>query len=165
MICEHCQKKPATILVTKIINGVKSEKRLCSDCAGETEKIYFNTDMSIQNILAGLLDTSLKESQIQVSCQNCGLTYKELKKMGKLGCDQCYKIFEPYLNATLKKLNGTSVHTGKIPRRSKGKLIRKKKIDELRENLQKAIQEEEFEKAATLRDEIRSMEKEGASND
>lgn len=165
MICEHCHNRPATILVTKILNGVKSEKRLCSECAGETEKIYFNTDMSIQNILAGLLDTSLKESQIQVTCNKCGLTYQELKKTGKLGCDECYHTFEPYLNATLKKLNGTSVHTGKIPKKSKGKLIRKKKIDQLREDLQEAIKGEEYEKAATLRDEIRGIEKEGASNE
>ena len=121
--------------------------------------------MSIQNILAGLLDTSLKESQIQVTCSKCGLTYQELKKTGKLGCNECYHTFEPYLNATLKKLNGTSVHTGKIPKKSKGKLIRKKKIDQLREDLQEAIKGEEYEKAATLRDEIRGIEKEGASHE
>ncbi|MDF2822184.1 MAG: hypothetical protein K0R15_2632 [Clostridiales bacterium] len=165
MNCERCNKRPATILVTKISNGKKTETRLCSQCAGETEGLYFNTDMSIQNILAGLLDTSLKESQVQATCKQCGLTYQELKKTGKLGCENCYKVFEPYLNATLKQLNGAAIHIGKIPKINKGKLIRQRRIDELNLELQKAIKNEEYEKAATLRDEIRSIGKEGIENE
>lgn len=160
MNCERCIKRPATILVTKVTNGKKTETRLCSQCAGETEGLYFNTDMSIQTILAGLLDTSLKESQVQASCKQCGMTYQELKKTGKLGCESCYKVFEPYLNATLKKLNGAAIHIGKIPKINKGKLIRRRKMDELKAELQKAIKNEEYEIAATLRDEIRNIEKE-----
>ena len=96
-------------------------------------------------------------------CPNCGMTYESFRKMGRLGCSQCYETFKGYLQPLLKKIHGSSQHFGKAPVKAPKIAVKEKKavysIEELKAKMQKAIQAEEFEEAAKLRDQIRELEK------
>ena len=163
MLCENCNKRTATVHVTKIVNGQKTEIRLCEQCAKESEDILIETPFNINNFLTGILD-SIQDSPIKVDyikttkCDNCGMAYGKFKQIGRLGCSQCYGAFEEKLPSLIKRIQGHEVHVGKIPKCA-GKNIRmKKEIEKLKNELKKCIKTEEFEKAALLRDKIRELE-------
>ncbi|UII56043.1 UvrB/UvrC motif-containing protein [Cytobacillus spongiae] len=171
MICQECNQRPATLHFTKIINGEKTEIHLCEQCAKDTgEKFMFGgaSGFSINNLLAGLLNVEPGFSQAKqeafkkeeiVQCEHCSMTFQQFIKVGRFGCSGCYETFKEQLKPILRRLHsGNSSHTGKIPKRIGGSIHLKKKIDELKIELKHLINQEEFEKAAEIRDEIRSLE-------
>ncbi len=168
MLCQKCQERPATVHLTKILNNDKTELHLCEVCAknaGNELGIIFEPSFSFQNLIAGLLEGDLNlyhqpDSQQEIYCQNCGLTFSDFTNNGLLGCGECYRNFQSGLEPLLKKIHGSVRHTGKVPKRSGGKFRVRKEIDDLRVQLQQAIGREDYEKAAFLRDEIRNLEKE-----
>lgn len=169
MLCQNCQQRPATVHLTKIINFAKTEMHLCEVCAkaaGNELGIIFGTNFTFQNLIAGLLGDSSLELEQQpsigkaLSCPNCGLTFSDFKNTGLLGCGECYRHFKTGLDPLLKKVHGSITHTGKVPHRTGGKVRIKKEIQDLRIQLQQAIQKENYEQAANLRDKIRQLEKE-----
>ena len=98
-----------------------------------------------------------KENKIRV-CKKCGTTYSQFKKTGKLGCGECYDSFKEELASKVQEIQGHTEHIGKIPVREEKKVISNKKVNELKKALQEAIIEEEYEKAAVIRDEIKFYE-------
>lgn len=169
MLCQNCQQRPATVHLTKIINFAKTEMHLCEVCAKEAGNelgVIFGTNFSFQNLIAGLLgDDSLEIDQQpsigkELSCPNCGLTFVDFKNSGLLGCGECYRYFQTGLEPLLRKIHSSVAHTGKVPRRTGGKVRIRKEIQDFRHQLQQAIQREDYEHAASLRDEIRKLEKE-----
>lgn len=176
MMCQQCGQKPATLHFTKIINGQKTEFHICESCAREKGEWIPGTanGFSIHNLLSGLLDFDLSGGAAKGSgdcgsqqpqamrCEKCGLTYSQFGKLGRFGCDECYSFFGSRLDPLLKRVHGNTVHTGKIPMRGGGRIQRKRELDELKFELQKSIAQEEFERAAQLRDRIRQLEKEGS---
>lgn len=160
MLCERCKKNDATYHVTKIIYNKKADLHLCEQCAREMQEI--SAAFPIQNILSELMgyisQTHEIEKHYEPRCSNCGTYYSEFKKAGLLGCSECYSSFKDELSPVLKRVQGNVKHAGKIPR-SRGK-ARTKKIDMngLRIMLQKAIENEEYEDAAKIRDEIKKMQ-------
>ncbi|WP_042353739.1 UvrB/UvrC motif-containing protein [Bacillus rubiinfantis] len=177
MICEECKQRPAALHFTKIINGEKTEVNLCEVCAQEkSEMLMFNgqSGFNFNNLLAGLLniDPSFQkpsQSPFQqeeiLHCEYCSMTFPQFLKLGRFGCSHCYETFSDQLIPVLRRLHGGNWnHNGKIPKRIGGDLHLRKQIDELKHSLQACITHEEFEKAAKLRDEIRSLEKRLAGN-
>ncbi|KOA19930.1 UvrB/uvrC motif protein [Clostridium homopropionicum DSM 5847] len=170
MICEVCKQNEATIHITKIVNGTKNEINICSSCAGKTQEFNLVTDIDIMtpfsftNILGGLMDyvnkTEKVNSDVELRCKKCNLSYREFKEKGLLGCNECYEYFKPSIQQVVKGLQGNTEHLGKIPNRAGKDFISKKKILQLKEELQKAITLEEYERAAELRDKIKEVEKE-----
>jgi protein arginine kinase activator len=121
----------------------------------------------LSDLLAGLAEFGkpVKEAEaVSVKCPKCGLTYSDFKKIGRLGCGDCYITFKKYLGPLLKRIHGSSQHVGKSP--LKVTKVLKKKIDlqELRNRLQKLIEQEAFEEAAKLRDQIKELEKKQQEN-
>jgi len=118
----------------------------------------------LADLLAGLSDFGkhVKEvEKVKLKCKNCGLTYDDFRKFGRLGCSQCYEAFKTHLSTLLKKIHGSNQHVGKTP--AKLPTTKRKKIEDLQElkkQMIEAIQMEDFEKAANLRDKIRDLEKE-----
>lgn len=170
MLCEKCQKRPAAVHMTKIINGTKTETVLCEVCAQEENTMGFGIGPKwmLQNIFAELFNQSISEKQSlntaqqkSLQCDHCGFTDVQFSKAGKLGCPRCYKVFENKLGSVLKRIHGNPIHTGKIPKRTGSGLGLKRKIEALKTTLQEAVAREEYEKAAELRDEIRSLEGQG----
>lgn len=177
MLCDRCQKRDAKILYTEIINGVKKEQHLCEECATDytsfqMEKPILNSDLTLGDLLSTLLDnytsTDKKktgEAKITLTCDNCGTTYEEFVQKGRFGCAQCYRSFNSQLGKTFKGIQGSDIHTGKRPKgyvtaTSDRKLKNFSETEKLSLRLQEAIEKEEFEEAARLRDLIKQMKKE-----
>lgn len=160
MLCENCKKNEATVHLTKIINGNKQELKICEKCAKDLEA--FDTTFSFQNILSGIMDYMSPAPQINKNnglvCSNCGASYYDFKKYGLLGCSECYKSFSPTINSVIKRVQGNVEHVGKIPKKLGKDIMEKRRISKLKEELQKAIANEEYEKAAEIRDNIKSLQ-------
>jgi protein arginine kinase activator len=169
MKCQDCQQRQATLHFTKIINGEKTEFHICEQCAREKGEHFPGTNsFSIHQLLSGLLNFEQpmktgqeKENPIQeLSCEKCGMTYEQFTRVGRFGCAHCYKSFEAKLDPLLKRVHsGNHSHTGKIPVRIGGGIQLQKQIDTLKVELKTHIEQEEFELAAEVRDQVRSLEK------
>lgn len=168
MVCDICGKKQATVHLTEIVDEQMTELHLCEDCARE-KSVQMEQQFGLADLLAGLSDLSkqVKEeiNQGTVRCPNCGLTYEDFRKIGRLGCSQCYIAFRKYLSVLLKKIHGSSQHFGKTTSKFTKPLKAKPEVQELKERLQRAIQSEEFEEAAKLRDKIRDLESKKENKD
>lgn len=165
MLCQECGERQATLHFTKIINGEKIEIHICETCAkqkGESLPGMHNT-FSIHNLLSGLLNfdagTISQPYTQSLRCNACGLTYAQFSRSGRFGCAQCYATFGERLDPLFRKVHsGNVLHYGKIPRRSGSLIQMKRELQELKHKLQQAVQKEEFEVAAKLRDQIRDLE-------
>jgi protein arginine kinase activator len=167
MICQECGQETATVHITKIINGRKTELHLCRRCAQAHDEldISFEPKLSLHNLLGSLLGESMRGSReamrkAKVQCPSCGLTFAQFSQIGRLGCSECFSAFDEQLAPLLRRIHGSTRHTGKVPRRSQGAIRFVRELERLREELKVRIQKEEFEKAADLRDEIRALERE-----
>lgn len=168
MLCERCNKNQANIHIVKVINGIKQEVHLCDKCAKEQEvnisPIEHEIDGSIyfQNILSGIMDyinqsaDDVKRSE--AVCDNCGMTYSEFKEKGLLGCDKCYTTFKTVVAPMIKRVQRSEEHIGKVPKKGGKELMDRRTLLKLKEELQKSILEEEYEKAAELRDKIKELQ-------
>ena len=168
MLCEGCQKRPSTVHVTKIVNGNKTEMNLCEICAQENNAVVFGLEPKnwmLQNFFADLFSQPMlgkhtvgSEQSQQIKCEHCGYTDAQLSKVGKLGCSDCYQTFADQLEPLLRRVHGNSQHKGKIPKRTGGSIELRKRIEELKRELQTSVSAEEYEKAAEIRDELRGLE-------
>ncbi|WP_209125292.1 UvrB/UvrC motif-containing protein [Alkalihalobacillus sp. BA299] len=170
MICQECNQRPATLHFTKIINGEKTEFHICEHCAKEKGE-YFpgSNSFSIHQLLSGLLNFEQPISKGQpagftsnraVTCEQCKMSYEQFVRTGRFGCAKCYETFSDKLDPILKKVHsGNHTHSGKVPKRIGGTIEVRRKINSLKEALQQHIVREEFEEAAQVRDQIRSLEK------
>jgi protein arginine kinase activator len=95
MQCQVCQKKEATIHLTEINDGVRSEMHLCENCAQE-EGIAVKSPLSINELLSGLLSTQPSDDELfgdteqEASCPHCGFTLSQFAKEAVLGCPYDY---------------------------------------------------------------------------
>ncbi len=167
MICQECGQETATVHITKSLNGRKSELHLCRRCAQAHDELDFSFEpqFSLHNFFGSLLGESLRGSRealrrSKVQCPVCALTFAQFSQIGRLGCSECFRAFDEQLAPLLRRIHGSSRHTGKVPRRSQGAIRFARELERLREELRLAVQREEFEKAAELRDRIRALEKE-----
>ncbi len=166
MLCDICGKNPATVHLTEIIEDQMNELHLCEECARQ-KSAQMEQQFGLSDLLAGMVEFGkpTKEAEpVSVKCANCGLTYADFKKIGRLGCGECYTAFKKYLGPLLKRIHGSNQHVGKSG--LKVTKVTKKRIDlqELRVKLQKAIEEEAFEEAAKIRDQIKELEKKQTQN-
>lgn len=171
MECQECHMRPATLHFTKIINGQKGEIHICEHCAKEKGDFHSGSNsFSIHQLLSGLLDFgepvsgsptgSSFQGKSELQCPKCGMTYSQFAKNGKFGCRHCYQTFQPKLDPIFKRVHGgNTTHMGKVPKRSGSDIRTRRELDQLRQELQQHVQEEEFERAAEIRDRIRSLEK------
>lgn len=162
MICQECGKRPATVHMTKIVNGQKSERHLCEICANESGELKFVPGaFSFPNLLGSFFSGEAAPGVPQVQtlrCPTCGLTYQQFTQVSRFGCPNCYQAFDPVLDPMLRRIHGSTAHTGKVPRRGGGKLRVRRELEHLKEQLQEKVRLEQFEEAARLRDQIRALE-------
>ncbi|MBE6082547.1 MAG: hypothetical protein E7205_07670 [Tissierellaceae bacterium] len=163
MLCQQCKKRPATMHYTKIVNGVVTEIHLCSECAKEYKDVDFDTNFSFHKFLTGLIDNiqgeTVKENKCDLKCSYCGMDYNEFKQTGKLGCPNCYISFKEKLIPLLTEIHGHNNHIGKIPKASIGTIGIRTEIDKLKVQLDNYVKEEQFERAAVIRDKIKKLQK------
>ncbi len=170
MLCENCMEKQASVHLTQIINSEKKEMHLCERCAREDEGFTFQSPFdsellfSINSLLSGFMGKEAgynlkpEKEALPPQCRVCGLTYHRFIQNGKLGCMNCYEVFNSTLEPAIKKIHGSTYHHGKVPKRSGEKIKVRKEIDILREQLKVSINREEYENAARIRDEIKLLE-------
>lgn len=161
MLCNECGKNEATVHLTHIINGKKSENHLCEECAKKNQQM-FNSTFTIENVFSEMLNNAFNKSGYTPTkgCTTCGMTYDQFRKIGKFGCCDCIETFKTKLMPVVKSIQGYDVHVGKIPKRAGGNYKLKKDIEKLKDELKLMVEQEEYEKAAELRDKIRNLEKE-----
>lgn len=175
MMCDECGKRPANFHLTKMVNGDKTEYHLCEPCAKARGDwgIPIQPDFSIHQLLSSLLNYPLGQTErtenhagsVTPTCRECGLTYNDFAKTGRLGCGRCYEEFGGHLEHLLRRVHGASDHSGKVPARAVQTIKASREIDRVKGDLVKAIEREDFETAAKLRDKIRELEKETAKID
>jgi len=164
MQCQICNAKEATIHLTEINDGVRSEMHLCERCAAE-QGIVVQSHMPINELLGNLLASQPDDEEMidpadrQLRCPHCGFTLEKFDKKALLGCPYDYELFERALTPLITRAhNGRTTHCGKIPSRLPAD--EKKQIDllNLKQQLDAAVQTENYELAAALRDKIAHFE-------
>ncbi|MFO7171585.1 MAG: UvrB/UvrC motif-containing protein [Bacillota bacterium] len=172
MLCQHCSQRPATVHIVKQVNNQREEYHLCETCAREQghlglEPAFTLPNFSLQQLLSSLLESDPftgfgggpAAPRAELRCSFCGLTFRQFKEGGFLGCSHCYEAFASELGPLLRRVQGSDKHVGKAPRRSGGVLRLRKELAQLRAELQEAVSREEYERAAQLRDRIRDLER------
>jgi protein arginine kinase activator len=162
MMCDECGVNPANIHVTTISGDEKRERNLCPTCMAKLQNKFFKIDFSsLSGILSGLLEAAkaniAEQNEPDVKCACCNMTYAAFKKSGLLGCAECYQAFKEPLNTLLNRVHGRAQHVGRVPKGAETHTSIKHSVDRLRQELSKAISEEEYEVAAGLRDQIRAL--------
>lgn len=161
MVCDLCGKNEATVHLTEQFNDQMRELHLCEMCAHEKGQAALE-QFGLSDLLAGLADFGLtpegRKTAQKVACPQCGMTYEDFRKIGRLGCGHCYQSFERYLSPLLKKIHGSTHHVGRVPTQA-AQVPSHDHLEVLRSRLKAAIAAEAFEEAARLRDQIRALEK------
>ncbi len=154
MICERCQNQVATIFMQQIVNGEKTEMHLCQECASQLDM-----PVSFDKIFQGFMDSVMyNNSPPALKCQSCGLTFDGFKSSGRMGCSDCYRTFANEIDTILKNVQGSNRHQGKFPHKFGAELLYKREVERLKTQLTKAVENEEYEEAAKLRDMIKELE-------
>jgi protein arginine kinase activator len=168
MKCDRCNR-PATVHETLIQSGKKIETHLCEQCAAQGEGIAIKPHTPINELLTQfVLAHSGQAREQETACEQCKMTWAEFRQTGLLGCEHDYAFFEKDLTPLLQRAHeGGAHHTGKVPARRGGAPTteNKKFVDlaRLRKDLAKAVEAEDYERAAKLRDQIRQAEGGGSS--
>lgn len=157
MLCEKCKKNIATMHIKSVVNGVVSEKHLCSNCYDDTS---FNDETSLDDMLLSLMNNHFTPSIKSVNrCPVCNSTLNDISNSGKVGCPKCYEVFKESLIPFIKRIQGNINHIGKTPNNNLNMTPdNSNEIDKLKEKLKSLIAEEKFEEAAVIRDRIKELE-------
>jgi protein arginine kinase activator len=160
MKCEICGARKAVIHIQQVIGKERVDLHMCEECAlergitGEGEHV----ELSISNMLNGLVDIrNLKEKKNAI-CPQCGLSWDLIHKREKMGCAECYTTFSREIRFLLEKMGVESAHRGKLPkglRTYKRYLV---DVVKLKEGLKEALKREDYEKAARIRDRLAELE-------
>ena len=189
MLCQKCNKNEANVKYTEIINGKKQEMMLCEQCSHELglDNINFNMPIDFSSFLGGLLEDEgynsnefmpLFQAVKELKCSNCNMTYDEFINQGKFGCPDCYDVFSCKIDSLLKRIHGSNEYLGRKSVGSGPMSLQKEKnvgaaisrpksqntednmLNELQQDLKRAIADERYEDAAKIRDEIKKLSEE-----
>ncbi len=148
--------------LTQIVDDEMTNVHLCEQCAAEKglESDCPSPSFPLTDFLAQLGEGSTESAtEVPAACSFCGLSLKEFRERGRLGCPHCWATFESHLRNLLRRVHGGTQHVGKVylpPDPSSGAL--QQRLTGLRRKLDRAVHQEDFERAAELRDEIRTLE-------
>ncbi len=176
MICQNCLKNAATVHVTEIAPGGAAatsgadgdaqaagqvtERHLCEICAQTQDLPHAPTAHKAQLDIWKLLQITAQQTRRKPgpTCGGCGMELEEFRRKGRLGCAQCYEAFGTSLAELLERVHGARRHVGRLPGASEIDLERSRQLSDLRQKLETAIRAEEYENAARLRDELKTLE-------
>ena len=164
--CDVCGSGKAVVHLTQVVNNEKTTLHLCQRCAAEKglQAAGGTTagHLPLVDFLAkmgGGEEVPAGEAGGESACPFCGLSAGDFKEVGRLGCPHCYATFETHIKGLLRRIHGSTQHVGKVYLPPDPSVTDKeKRLNALRQKLQRAVSLEDFERAAKLRDEIRSLE-------
>ena len=160
MKCEICGLKDAVIHIRQIQKDLLHELHICEECAQEKGLIREEeSELPIANLLSGLLEGKdvVGAGDVKDVCPRCGLKASEFRKQGKLGCPECFRAFEKDVRAIVSQMAARPRHTGKVPHTMVIEQSAGSKGEGLRDELREAVEREEYELAAQLRDRLREL--------
>lgn len=171
MICQECKQNPATVRVIMQGPAGRRELFLCQKCARQHDELppgwtspfsFSGLGSLLGSLLGGEFGVgagqSLEPASLPV-CPSCGMTFREFTRTGRLGCRHCYEAFSERLDPLIRRIHGSTAHTGKRARRAQAHLASQRERDELQRQLEEAVRREDYELAARLRDRIRELSK------
>jgi protein arginine kinase activator len=159
MLCSICKEREATVHLTQITGDKMQKVDLCEECS-KTKGINDPAGFNLADLLLGLGASQELEQAgggVEIKCSRCGFTQADFKKAGRLGCPECYKTFAEGLEGLLKSMHKGTRHVGKVPESLRQNRDLSDRLKALQKKLAKAIEDENFEQAAHLRDEIKQM--------
>lgn len=154
MKCQKCNNAEATAFIKKNINGKVTEMHLCSECASKLGYYGFGNFVNPFELFSSMFSPENKGVKASKRCSGCGISFDEIVKSGRAGCPKCYSDFYAELNPTIRKIHGNAKH------QTKPVVCKKEEpsVEELKAQLQRAVEEQNYEQAAVLRDKIKEME-------
>ena len=183
MLCDNCGKREANVRYSENINGKVRELNLCEECSKKLGigHMDFSMPMDFSNFFGDFMEEFTKPEWMPLlnevktlTCNNCGYTFDDIVNTGKLGCGNCYDVFEEKLDPIIKRIQGSNRHVGRIEKVIDNKIdekfknidkkeskedTKKSKLEQLQDQLKNTIKEERYEDAAKIRDEIKKIEK------
>src|SRR5947207_10287697 len=158
MLCDVCKCNDATVFLTQILEGKMHKVNLCEACSKE-KGVQDPTSFALADLLLGIgAAEEIEKGAPTQKCPVCGYTQADFKKTGRLGCSTCYTTFAEGLNTLLKAMHKGTEHVGKLPQRAHRTMELNDRMRTLTERLEKAVAEEHYETAASLRDQIKRLE-------
>lgn len=172
MLCDRCHGREAVVHVTQIVNGHRTEKHLCRECAAKENLMHPSIDFFGHDLFRNSFDSFFNDGFMNslfrpartaiesLSCPECGKKYEDFKKDGLLGCPGCYEAFREKLRPAFQHMQGAHRYSGDEPKKAEAK-EESPELKELRNRLSKLVADENYEEAAKVRDEIHKKEQEG----
>ncbi|MBV9658342.1 MAG: UvrB/UvrC motif-containing protein [Verrucomicrobia bacterium] len=179
MVCDNCKQKPAEVFYSQIAEGKLLKVNLCKECSKE-KGVEDPTGFALAELLQGMGENvevspvtgagkaagvgggssggGEREETTSLKCPVCGFAQSDFKKTGRLGCSECYTTFAENLAPLLKQMHKGTSHSGKVPARQRRQQEMTGRMNLLRQDLVKAVRAENYEDAASLRDQIRLLE-------
>ncbi len=170
MKCGICHKRDATTAYTHIIDDEKKTLLLCDACLAQ-KNVQAQPQQNTAPTKKGQeVPVLMKDAKVEITgmagaetlpgkeCVECGMTYEQFKKAGRLGCHHCYEAFAPQMQRLLKRIHGADKHRGKDKVERGETLLPEEELALLQQELQEAVAREDFERAVQVRDLIRSVE-------
>ena len=187
MLCERCKKKEATFYYHENVNGTEKTYSLCRDCADELKKSgelgkfgsigtefapfeslfahdpfedidnLFSKQEIFGSLFAPAKTRQLAERGSAKKCPLCGMTLSDFSRDGKAGCPTCYDTFADELEPAIGRIHGRTAHSGRAPSKFREKTELKNRIRALEAEQKEAIRTENYERAAEIRDELRTL--------
>lgn len=167
MVCENCKQRHANVTVTQVQNGQKLTHHYCEVCASQFHPFHYEVQeepISLQQFISNWFGSPVQQSfqnkqpQQTLSCPKCNFTYRQFLKQGKFGCAECYQVFYEHLPAIFEKLHGGTEHVGQITQTANETEQVIQQIEALRQQIREAIEQERFEDAAQIRDQIKVLQ-------
>lgn len=167
MLCQNCGKNEATTHIKRVVNGDTTQTHLCAECAQALGygDMFSGFGLNLDDFFGGFLGDTVQKlaSPVEQRCSKCGNTFSDIVRSGKVGCSECYKTFYDKLLPSIQRIHGRIKHNGKQvssieTTASQVEQVKKDPVEELKKELATAIENQEFEQAAVIRDKIRELE-------
>ncbi|MBR1779377.1 MAG: UvrB/UvrC motif-containing protein [Clostridia bacterium] len=163
MLCQSCGENMANTHIKRVINGEVKEYMLCEECAKKMGygKLWSDFSLDFDNFLGSFFTENIPHrlSYDTLRCKNCGSSFEDISNTGKVGCAKCYTVFYDQLVPSIKRIHGNTKHVGKMAANVGKEKKVENELQDLNIQLKKAIEKQEFEKAAELRDRIKELSK------
>ena len=167
--------------IVKMVNGQIEDYHVCEECAAGLStyaaKIMKNAQADLKSTAHLLSDLikgqeegttipsgkSSRNAPLDIECPHCGLDFARYRQTYMLGCPHCYDAFGEPLEVDLIRIHGASIHTGGRTHTQEKLADFQSRIKTLKHELDDAVQHEDFDLAAQLRDELRELQDAGTA--
>lgn len=161
MVCDSCGQGEAVVHLTQVVDNQMTTSHLCEQCAAAKglDTVEGQPNFALTDFLAQMGEAPEQDASLEATCGFCGLTAAAFRETGRLGCSHCYATFDSHLRGVLRRIHGGTQHVGKVYLPSDPTVFeRAKRAEGLRGRLRRAVESEDFERAAELRDLIRTLD-------